>query len=53
MRTEEVYGDYRKFDGVLKPMKVVVFRDGKKVMAGERTEVKHLDKIDAGEFAKP
>jgi len=34
-------------------MKVSAYRNGKKVMEAEVTDVKYLDKVDDAEFAKP
>ncbi len=50
---EEMYSDFQDQDGYRRPMKLAVFRNGKKVMEAEVIEVKYLDKVDASEFAKP
>jgi hypothetical protein len=50
---EEFYGDYRETDGVQRPWKVVVFKDGKKFMEGEVVTIKYLDKLDDSLFAEP
>jgi hypothetical protein len=50
---EEYYSDFKDYDGILRPRKVVVFQDGKKFLEGEVTDVKYPDKVDAAEFAKP
>ena len=42
-----MYGDFRDMEGFLRPMKIAVFRNGKKVMEAEVVEVKYLDKADA------
>jgi len=50
---EEMYGDFDDVGGVRRPMKVSAYRNGKKVMEAEVTDVKYLDKVDDAEFAKP
>ncbi len=50
---EEMYSDFQDVEGYRRPMKIAVFRNGKKIMEAEVVEVKYLDKVDAGEFAKP
>jgi hypothetical protein len=50
---EEYYGDYRATDGLQRPWKVVVFKDGKKFMDAEVVTIKYLDKLDDSLFAPP
>jgi hypothetical protein len=50
---EDVYSDYKETDGLKWPMKSVRYRNGNRVGEKEITELKFLDKIDDGEFAKP
>ena len=50
---EEMYSDFQDVAGYRRPMKIAVFRNGKKIMEAEVVEVKYLDKVDAAEFAKP
>jgi hypothetical protein len=50
---EEYYSDYRESDGLQRPRKVVVFKDGKKFMEGEVVAIKYMDKVDASTFAQP
>lgn len=50
---EEFYGDYRSVEGLLRPMKVVVLKDGKPFLDGAVTEVKYLEKLDDGVFTLP
>jgi hypothetical protein len=50
---EKVLHDYKKVDGVLRPSRIVVNRDGKKFLEMEFTEQKHVDKLDDGTFDKP
>jgi hypothetical protein len=47
------YSDYKEVSGVKQPMKFLVHHDGKKVIEGEITEVKLVEKIEDSEFAKP
>jgi hypothetical protein len=47
---ESFLSDYKKVDGALLPMRMVVKRDGKKFMDVTVTELKLLDKVDADEF---
>ncbi|HEV3237946.1 MAG TPA: hypothetical protein VGZ25_13220 [Gemmataceae bacterium] len=48
-----LYDDYKDVDGVKYPHKVVIDRDGKKFVDGEVKEVKLVEKVDDGAFAKP
>src|SRR5262249_8374773 len=50
---ERIITAYRDIDGLKTAKKVTVMRDGKKFLEAEVEEVKFLDKIDDGEFAKP
>ncbi|HVS36410.1 MAG TPA: hypothetical protein VMS17_12660 [Gemmataceae bacterium] len=50
---EEMYSNFQDVEGFRRPMKIAVFRNGKKVMEAEVVDVKYLDKVDAAEFAKP
>lgn len=50
---EEMYSDFDDVNGVRRPMKIAAYRNGKKVMEAEVTDVKYLDKVDDAEFAKP
>ena len=53
VRQEVVFSDYQLKDGVKHYMKIVAFRDAKKVIEAKLTEVKFLEKLDAKVFAKP
>jgi hypothetical protein len=53
VRQEVYFGDFRDLGGYKRPAKLAAFRDGKKVMELELTDVKYLEKIDESEFAKP
>jgi hypothetical protein len=48
----EMY-DYKKIDGMLVPMRIVINRDGKKYVEIDITDVKFNDKLDDSAFAKP
>jgi len=50
---EEYYSDYRDSDGLPRPRKVVVYKDGKKFMDGEVVTIQYLDKVDESTFAPP
>jgi hypothetical protein len=52
--TQEVsYQDYREIEGVKHPIKVVLKRDGKLFVEGERSDLKPAAKLAEGTFAKP
>jgi hypothetical protein len=58
MRGEEftstnVYGDYKKVDGMMVPHKITIERDGKPYVEAEVTEVKNSEKLDDSVFEKP
>jgi hypothetical protein len=48
---EEYFSDYRESDGLRRPRKVVVYKDGKKFMEGEVVTIKYLDRVDESTFA--
>jgi hypothetical protein len=50
---EEFYGDFKDFGGFRRWTRIMVFREGKKLMEAELLDVKYLDKIEESEFAKP
>jgi hypothetical protein len=50
---EEYFSDFKEVGGIKRPMKVVAFQDGKKLMDAEITDVQSPDKIADAEFAKP
>jgi hypothetical protein len=50
---ERLITEYMDVDGLKTAKKLVVNVDGKKFIEAEVTEVKHLDKLDDSEFAKP
>jgi hypothetical protein len=53
VRQEEYYSNFRELGGYLRPVKVVAFRAGTKVMEAVVTEVKYYERMDDAEFAKP
>jgi hypothetical protein len=53
VRQEAFYSDYRDVGGYLRHGRVIVFRDGKKVMESELVEAQHFDHIDPREFQGP
>ncbi|MFL5244906.1 MAG: hypothetical protein ACJ8FY_22620 [Gemmataceae bacterium] len=50
---ETIYEDFKDVEGVKKPYRVVINRDGKKYVEGEITEIKLVEKIEDSVFAKP
>jgi hypothetical protein len=50
---EEYYGAYKEVEGLRRAMQVTVFKDGKKFLEGEVTEVRFLDRLDPSVFAQP
>jgi hypothetical protein len=53
LKEEVFYGDFRDLGGYKRPLKLAAYRDGKKVMDAEITDVKYFERIDDAEFAKP
>jgi hypothetical protein len=45
-----LFRDYKKIDGIMRPMKNELLFDGKKTGSFEVIELKHLDKVDKKEF---
>ena len=50
---EEFYSDFEDIKGYKRPMKIAAFRNGKKIMEAEMTDVQYLDKVDDALFTKP
>lgn len=50
---EAFYADYRNLGGHLRAGKVVVLRDGKKVMDAELVTAQRVERIDPSEFTRP
>jgi hypothetical protein len=50
---EEFFGDFKDFGGIRRWTRIIVFREGKKVMEAEVLDVKYFDKFDETEFTKP
>jgi hypothetical protein len=53
VKTEVVYEDYRDTDGLQRPRKTTLRRDGKVLVESEVSEFKPLDKADAKLFERP
>jgi hypothetical protein len=53
VKQEVLYDDYQDADGLKRPKKTTVKRDGKVLVEAEVTEFKPLEKVDAGLFEKP
>jgi hypothetical protein len=52
-KQEVFYGDYRDVGGYIRPLKMAVYRDGKKIMDAELTDVHYLDRVDDADFNGP
>ena len=50
---ENFMSNYKEFDGVKIPLKLLVKHDGKKFLDGDISEVKLLENVDEKTFAKP
>ncbi len=50
---EAFYGGYRDVGGYRRPGKIIVLRDGKKVMEAELIDARRFDRIDPIEFSRP
>ena len=50
---EEFYSAFEDVKGYKRPKKVAAYRNGKKIMEAETTDVEYLDKVDESEFTKP
>jgi hypothetical protein len=53
VRQEEYYSDFKDLGGFKRPVKMLVLREGVKLVEAELIDVKYPDKIDDSEFAKP
>jgi hypothetical protein len=53
VRQEAFYADYREVGGYLRPGKVTVQRDGRKVMEAELVQAQRHERIDPAEFRRP
>lgn len=49
---ERTYSDYKEFDGIKRPTRVVVKRDGKVFIEMDRSEIQPLEKLDDAMFAR-
>ena len=52
-KQETRFGNYKDVDGVKRPHKIDVLRNGEKYVELEVTEYKILDKLDDSTFEKP
>ncbi len=50
---EEFYSNFEDVKGYKRPMKVAAYRNGKKIMEADITDVQYLDKVDDAEFGRP
>jgi hypothetical protein len=50
---EVTYSDYKDVDGIQEPMKISIKHDGNKFIETEILELKHHEKLDDSNFAKP
>jgi hypothetical protein len=50
---EEFYGDFKDFGGFRRWTRIMVFREGKKLMEAEVLDIRYFDKLDDTEFTKP
>lgn len=48
---ETILADYKDFNGVKKPMKTIIYQDGKKFMEAVNTKLEVVEKIDDKEFS--
>lgn len=53
MTQTNYYSEYKEFAGTKQPTKVMMERDGKKVMEAQMTEYQPLEKADKGTFDRP
>ena len=52
-KQETSFANYKEVDGVKRPHKLTIRRDGKKFLEAEVSDIKILDKLDDSTFAKP
>jgi hypothetical protein len=52
-KQETRYGNYKEVEGVKRPHKVDILRDGEKFVEAEVTDYKLLEKLDESNFEKP
>jgi hypothetical protein len=50
---ESTYSDYKEFDGIKRPTKFELKRDGEKFLSSEVVEFKVLDKVEPDTFSQP
>jgi hypothetical protein len=50
---ERIVDEYKEVDGMMRPARMTLNKDGKKFVEIELTEVRSVDKLDDDTFAKP
>ena len=53
VKDETVFHEYKKFEGLMAPVKMTVFRDGKKYVESNVSSVTYPAQVDESEFKKP
>jgi hypothetical protein len=53
VREERYFGNFMDVDGCMRAFRIVAYRDGRKLLEAELTEVKRLDRLDDSEFTRP
>jgi hypothetical protein len=53
VREERYFGTFKEADGCLRPFRIMAYRDGRKLLEADVTEVKRLDRLDESEFTRP
>ena len=52
-KQEIYYGDFRDINGYIRPLKMAIYREGKKIMMAEMTDIQYLDRVDETQFTGP
>ncbi len=53
LKQEVFYGDYRDVGGYVRPLKMAAYRDGKKILDAELTDIRYLDRVEDDFFEGP
>jgi hypothetical protein len=53
VREERYFGNFKEIDGCVRPFRIMAYRDGRKRLEADVTEVKRLDRLDESEFTRP
>jgi hypothetical protein len=53
IREERYFGSFKDVDGCMRAFRIMAYRDGRKLLDAELTEVKRLDRLDESEFTRP